>query len=34
MANNVKGPLIDRIIVGCPKAEHVIEAIQAAKAES
>lgn len=29
----VEGPLIDRIIVGCPKAEHVIEAIQATKAE-
>ena len=25
-----KGPLIDRVIVGCPRAEHVIEAVQAA----
>jgi hypothetical protein len=27
-----KGPLIDRVIVGCPKAEHVVEAVQAARA--
>ena len=24
------GPLIDRVVVGCPRAEHVIEAVQAA----
>ena len=24
------GPLIDRVVVRCPKAEHIIEAVQAA----
>ena len=28
--DHATGPLIDRVVVGCPKAEHIIEAVQAA----